>query len=639
MARPQWSEKIDERGTPVDPLNANRSRNRFTNLFAHGTITSIPLRLRYLSVFCWALDQLADSEEENRYEHVKNIEKIFCLASRYRQLQADHSSEAIRGMDGNSEFSLDDEEFDAVDLDAIELLKNDGYAYAQFYENQLQNYMLKRGEFTLTEAGQELAAIVDTTIGTDRDRLLRCAKQGEATRADFEAIAESVANQSVYLESECLDERRALQKVLLGFVEWTGDKQTGSVALADEPPAEIPLNVLDQLEEVIETGEVEEAVSSNLYRRYHRKYHRYRAAHAAFLIRSWQLQDEATADRIALADADKQTFQQYRALMRLYWLQVYAGYVVESQLEALTTVLNSRIPPRYSYETLLEQVIEPATLNQAFADVTNELTTISGTEKSSPSQRTRNLMLYGTTDLTRPDVSISGSEPETADFTEMQLGTARSQMQDLVSEGWDTNPAIAGASTVNEVLLGKTIRQSLNRIRDTIDDPDQQFRHWTRSLARSVALLLLVVERFERINDQREWLYNYAYNRFESPYASLPALTRVVTQTADEIPLHEFARDVLTDRVVETHLQVFYSRLSPGNLKRILSFDQDERLCLEVDRERGSRPFRASVSLVRFSELNTLLRDAGLLTDTEEGYKPTDHGREILSRVNSGDGS
>ncbi len=63
---PTWSEKIDELGFPVDPLNANRSRNRVRNLFAHGTITSITLRLRYPSIFCWALDQLSEETDEKR---------------------------------------------------------------------------------------------------------------------------------------------------------------------------------------------------------------------------------------------------------------------------------------------------------------------------------------------------------------------------------------------------------------------------------------------------------------------------------------------------------------------------------------------------------------------------------------------
>ena len=62
---PDWSEKIDEEETPVDPLGLTRSRNRIANLFARGAITSITLRLRYVSIFCWAIERLGKSGENN----------------------------------------------------------------------------------------------------------------------------------------------------------------------------------------------------------------------------------------------------------------------------------------------------------------------------------------------------------------------------------------------------------------------------------------------------------------------------------------------------------------------------------------------------------------------------------------------
>ena len=113
---PDWSDKIDEEGTPVDPLDTNRSRNRVVNLFAHGAITSITLRFRYVSIFCWAIERLSDSEDdedEERYRQMKNIEKLFCLSSRYQELQHDQPS-AITGMDGNTEFNYDYDEFDEI---------------------------------------------------------------------------------------------------------------------------------------------------------------------------------------------------------------------------------------------------------------------------------------------------------------------------------------------------------------------------------------------------------------------------------------------------------------------------------------------------------------------------------------------
>ena len=218
---PDWSEKIDEEGTPVDPLGSNRSRNRIANLFAHGAITSITLRLRYVSIFCWAIERLSESgeDDEERYRRMKNIEKLFCLSSQYQNLQHDQPS-ALIGMDGNTEFNYDDEEFDDIDLNDLQLLKNDSYAYQRFYENLLQKFLMKRGELTLTAAGQELATIVGDCLSENEERILSCARSGRVVRDDFEAFSYDFANQSVYYEEEFEPERRALQKVFLGFLEW-----------------------------------------------------------------------------------------------------------------------------------------------------------------------------------------------------------------------------------------------------------------------------------------------------------------------------------------------------------------------------------------------------------------------------------
>lgn len=625
---PRWSAKIDERGMPADPLNANRSRNRFRNLFAHGSITSITLRLRYLSIFCWALAEL-DADADDRYQQVKNVEKMFCLASRYRQLEADQGREALRGMDGNSRFSFDHGEFDEVELDELELLKNDGYAYAQFYQNQLQNYLLKRGDFELTGAGSELAEIVDRTVGDERDRILACARNGRAERGDFEAIARAFANQSVYVEDDFEAERRALQKLMLGFVDWDGDKQTGTVQLATEFPDHLALDVLEHLKGTIEEGEFEEAGASNLYQRYFRGFHELRAAHACFLCRFWELHTGDDGDQLHLTASDTKRFSQYRELMRLYWLQSYAGLAIEGQLEAACTFLNARIPPRADYETLLETVTDEPGISTAFSAVASGVSTTQSEEATDPINAVRDLMLYGVAE--RNDLSITVPEATTSET--VTVGDAMAQIESVVSNGWEANPAVAGGTHLNEALLGQSLRSSLNQLHDEIDDEQAQLEAWTTSLARSIALLLLVVARFKQVQSEREWLYNYAYNRFDSPYTSLSELTRFVEATDEDLPLGEFARKVLHEKMVQTHLEVFYSRLSPGNLKRALSFDQDERLCLEADVERGSRPFTARSSLIRFSEMNTLLRDAGLLTTTDDGYAPTPAASDVLSRL------
>jgi uncharacterized tellurite resistance protein B-like protein len=268
-------------------------------------------------------------------------------------------------------------------------------------------------------------------------------------------------------------------------------------------------------------------------------------------------------------------------------------------------------------------------LSAAFSAVVNGVSTTRSEEKTDPVKAVRDLMLYGVAE--RNDLSITVPEDTAAEA--VTVGEAMADIESVVSGGWKAEPAVAGETHLNEALLGQSLRSSLNQLHDEIDDEQAQLEAWTTSLARSVALLLLVVARFKQVQSEREWLYNYAYNRFDSPYTSLSELTRFVEATDEELLLSEFAQTVLRKKVVQTHLEVFYSRLSPGNLKRAVSFDQDERLCLEADVERGSRPFTARSSLIRFSEMNTLLRDAGLLTTTEDGYAPTSAASDVLSRL------
>lgn len=634
---PDWSERIDEEGTPVDPLDTNRSRNRVVNLFAHGAITSITLRLRYVSIFCWAIEQIDDSsaddeDEEEQYRRMKNVEKLFCLSSRYQELQHDQPS-AITGMDGNTEFNYDYEEFDEIELDDIELLKNDSYAYQQFYENLLQKFLLKRGEFTLTAAGQELSTIVGDRLGENQERILSCARSGKATRADFEAFSYDFANQSVYYEDEFEEELRALQKVFLGFLKWDGDKQSGSTYIADAIPETISIDVLAHLRETLETGDLEDQNASKLYQKYHRGYHRYRRAFSLFLLRTRQLVMDDSTDPVTLRESDA-VFDEFRSLMYIYWQQVYLGYALEAQLEATTTFLNSRIPSRYDYDSLINSASDTDRIQAEVNGILRNIEVSEGTDDASMEQLTRNLMLYGTADRTQPSISITPESPEIP----LDLGTVQDAIEEWTTDGWETVPALSGAEGANEVLLSKAIRGSLNDLHSALDDEEAQFAYWSQALARSTVLVLLEVARLRHQRNERQWLYNYAYSRLDSPFASLPALDRFIRELDPETPIDEVARLLLREQVVGTHLRVFYDRLSPGNLKRMLSFDQDERLCLETHKERGDRPFRARVSLVRFDETNTLLRDCGLLEDDpDEDFAVTEFGADLLQRIHGGE--
>jgi hypothetical protein len=637
---PEWSERVDERGTPTDPLNGNRSRNRLSSLFSHGLITSIPLRLRYASVFCWAIDQISgEDSEEDPYYLIKNVEKLFCLSSRYQQLDQEQDG-VIAAMDGNSRFSYDMDEFDEIILDDLELLKNDGYAYSQFYEGLLQSFLLKRGDLNLTTAGEQVAEIVDGHIGSAGEKILQCASEGRATRQDFEEFSYALGNQSLYLKHEFEDERHALQKVLLGLLNWRGDRSNGTIELPDSLPDGISLSVLERLKKTIEEGELEEAGASKLYQKYHRGYHRYRTAHSLFLLRSWQLESEATEgqNKLHLTNRDLQAFGEYRELMQTYWLQVYASYVFEAQLEALSSFLNSRIPARYDYESLLDNVIDEKLLSQTIQGIKTGLNVERESEKSPQKSITRDLMLYGDADRYSLDVSAPRNGSES-----LKVGEVKDMVEETFPEAYNmaSSSPVAESDKPNMILSAKAVRKSLNGIlaSENIDDENSQFECWTEALGRCIWLLFLVSHRFGAIEKEREWYYNYSYNRLDSTFASLPSLRRFVVGLDDNEPIEKVARDFVEEKVVETHLRVFYDRLRPGNIKRMLSFDQDNCICLEVDKEHSKKLHTASPSFIRFSELNIFLRDADLLMNAEDmEYRPTDRAEEILSLLPGGSG-
>jgi hypothetical protein len=337
-------------------------------------------------------------------------------------------------MEGNTGFNYDDEEFDEVDLNDLQLLKNDSYGYQRFYENLLQKVLLKRGELTLTAAGQELATIVGDRLGTHEERILSCAKAGQAVRDDFEAFSYDFANQSVYYGDEFEPERRALQKVFLGFLEWKGNEQTGSVTLQDSIPEAIPVDVLAHLHETLETDDTEDLHANKLYQ----KYHRYRCAFSLFLLRSRQLVMEHDADPIVLAESDVK-FDQFRSLMYIYWQQVYLGYALETQLEATTTFLNSRIPARYDYETLIDSVSDTDRIQSEVNGILRGLEVTEGTGETSMRHLTRDLMLYGTASRTRPSVSVTPTSPEST----LTLGIVQDAIAEWTRDGWESVPSLA----------------------------------------------------------------------------------------------------------------------------------------------------------------------------------------------------
>jgi hypothetical protein len=247
-------------------------------------------------------------------------------------------------------------------------------------------------------------------------------------------------------------------------------------------------------------------------------------------------------------------------------------------------------------------------------------------------------MLYG--DASRYNLDVSAPQKGTSSLT---AGEVKQMVAESFPDRYDltSSSPVADSDDPNMVVSAKSIRKSLNGIlaSENIDNEASQFSFWTESLGRCIWLLFLVSHRFNAIENEKEWFYNYSYNRLDSTFASLPSLHRFIMELEDDEPIEEVARSLLEEQVVETHLRVFYDRLRPGNIKRMLSFDQDNRICLEVDREHGKRIHTASPTFIRFYEMNIFLRDSGLLKDGEElDYLPTERAEEVLSLLPGGEG-
>ncbi len=630
---PAWSAKIDTAGRPRDPLGSDRARNRSVRLFAHGLLTNNTLRLRYLSLFSWMLSEFSEREERiedsdlPRDAYIKNFEKLFALSSQFHRHDQGQEYEKVRGITGVSRLgdyeSPDD--FENIHLGDIELQKNDGYGYEE-YEGVMQNFFLKRGGYDLTTAGESLAEATRIAVAPAGDDIFRIIEEEEVTREQFEDLAPDLAIQAIFTDRTRFgQERAALQRILFGHVTWRGNPVDGTVALNDGDDTR-SLNVLETLRGVQEAYEADDSelsetpIENQLHENFSQGVHEFRQAFAYFMLRAWRLY-EPTGSRIRLTDRDRTVFASFRKLMRVYWLQVYAGYALEAQLEAMTTFINKKHPPVHDCEDLLDKLVTPS-VRVAAGDA---ITTIDSTVTEDPAggQRfTRNLLLYGSASGTILEATVNSGT--TSEFK--NIGDVNSHLSSVVADGYQLEG-------VNEVLLAKAIRSALNNLDNA--DPDAAINHWQTAVGRSIALLLLVLQRYRYLGDNYPALHRYMKRQlWTQPGNSVPLLDRYVLQKDSEMPIAKFGRDLLQERVIDLHTKVMYDRLTPGNLQRLLSLDRDDAICLRMDTKPNQRPFTANPRFVRFNETNTFLRDAGFLRRIEtDYYEVTASGKEWLQRL------
>jgi hypothetical protein len=633
---PEWSAQIDTSGTPRDPLGSDRARNKTTRIFSYGLLTSNTLRLRYLSLFSWLLSEL--NERETRIEdsdlprdtYLKNFEKLFALSSQFHRRDEEQDWEMIRGITGVSRLgeyeSLSD--FDRVEFDDIELQKNDGYGYED-YERVIQKFFLKRGGYELTAAGEALAGATGSNLDPLADDIFKIIEAEEATSEAFESFTPELAVQSVFCHPEQFDdERTALRQVLFGHLGWDGDPVSGTVTISGSGENEA-LDVLETLETVEgmyqsdDPGPGQSPLQNKLHKNFSQGVHEFRRAFAYMVLRSWTLY-ESENKQIELTDRDRAVFDPFRKLMRIYWLQVYAGYALEAQLEAITTLINKEHPPRYDRDVLIDHLSSTA-VDEAVTDALTALEPVSTTEPADGKWFTRNLILYGSANGTRLDATIEANSTDSFTTIDDVNAYLSSRVEEYRLHG------------VNEILLSKTIRSALDDLHEagTADALD----HYRTVLGRSIALLLFVLQRYRSLADELPTLQQHMKRQLWTPPGnSVPLLNQYTDGKAGETSLHEFGCELLQDRVIDLHTKVMYERLTPGNLQRLISLDRDDAICLRMDEEPSKRPFTARARFIRFSELNTFLRDAGLLNRLETGnYSVTREGRRWLENVYGGE--
>lgn len=434
--------------------------------------------------------------------------------------------------------------------------------------------------------------------------------------------------QSIFTHPEEFEsERRALQKVLCGILQWSGDETDGTVEIGEQ--GEFEFDVLETLFKVqrnyeADDEEVENPLESQLHENFSEGLHEFQNAFSLFVLRAWDLYQPENR-HISFSDQDSDFFDEFRTLMQVYWLQVYAGYAINAQLEAIATFINKQHPPRYDLESILSEVS-----NSGVAESTSSaLTTIdleSTTEPAGGKQFTRNLILYGESFGTEVEASVAETSAES--FTTLGesldfLTTERLEAQEL--------------GGLNEVLLSKCIRQSLDQLNSA--KPEDAFEYWQTALGRSIALLLFVVERYRHLAETTPALHRYMRRQLWTvPGNSVPILDEYLRQFESEITLPEIGRNLVRERVVDTHTKVMYKRLTPRNLQRLISLDRDAAVCLRMDQNPGKRPFTANHRFVRFDEMNTMLRDAGFLQRIETSkYEITEEGLSFLSAAYGGE--
>jgi len=624
---PQWSERLSNTGPPEQPLRADSVRNGIASTIARGITTDVRARGRYLSGFCWAMYRIstapttADLSRSEKRRVLKGFEEILALASYRRQQVHGEVRDGLSGLTGKTNAS-DDGLYEAksIDLSSFSLLDKSQYAIRGFQSN-LGNFSLKNGEFALTAAGRSLAESLDAVAGEYFDQILDAVQTGQVSLDLLDELADAFTHQGCFTGSDNQSERDSLQRVILGLLTWDDREQTVSLA---EWPSQLNIPIEQHYRYLIS----EERHSNDLRDAVVGGVHYFRRAWCLSILRAHQLlQGSPSQEELQYDDVDAERFHPFRPIGRTYFLQVLLAHALRSQLWGLSAHLEREAPGGTSRSELLSGLKEPIIVDEANAVLQTE--TILEDGRMSQSAVTKELLLAGRVTPTTYETVV----PETTATTSTTLGEIQEWLDSNLAGEWRPTTD----STVNCWTLLHATEHSFEGV-EAASSPSEAFDALSTLVARSLVQLLAVVRQYNHLIAHDDLFNQYMQAQYGRRPSSIVRTAQYVSNIPPDTPLLTVAREVLADRVIDVHNQVIHDRLGSGPISLVFGVGADsggEATQYNDDTlyaAGGTK--RPGTQTLRYNDLRRLMRDAGLLTYTEDRdlWVPTQDGEVILDR-------
>lgn len=621
---PDWSERILDSGGPTQPLRAGTVRNGILGNITRAITTDVTLRGRYLSVFCWGQHLVethptfADATAETKTQTLYTLEKILALTTLRYQQEYDITS-GTSGLVGKLRIDLDELlATDPVDLSAFTL--RDGANAVELTKTNRYYLLLREGDPKLTTAGKELAETVDKLAGESRDRLVECLRNETVREEDLEAFASFLSLQTLYTAAETqTPEQAVLTRVFLGLLSWDEEANTATL---DPLPESLDTRVFPYLQyetsEQASTEDLRDDIDAGFRDDVESEILRLQRAWSLFILQATQEYHSTPDDGTYQLDAVAKTiFEEFRIVARTYWLQEFAAVLLRQQLWLLCEYLEGALPQPVPSERLFGALLTDQVNHSATAAFDISLTT--GSNPASQERVTRELALYGRTPVATPEIVI----PERTDGRLTSLGDLRSRISIGVADEWEaTTPAVQLSTLV------RALRQVVEPV-DNVSPQGEVRAAWQQSLGLSLTVLVLLLERYRTLVDRHPLVGTYMQSQHGGARVSLPTLEEYVSDCSDEMPLADFARNVITDLVIDVHDHVVRDRSGNNNpIKLAFSYMADRDA---YRYESGTSQLRREY--LRHGLVQQMLLDIGLLTETGDDAMLTEAGHDVLLRA------